>query len=98
VPEIRFRPSADLYAKAIRVAEDLGITVTEVALMGLTQILSAREIRLEAQRAPRLRDLPIHGVTVDRIAAIAAAAAHAADFVHVEAGRLWPVGHATIER
>lgn len=90
VPEIRFRPPAEVYAKAARVAESLGISVTEVARMGLAQIASAREIRLEAPQpaARRLRDLPLHGVTVGRIAEIAAAAARAADRSHVEAGLL----------
>jgi antitoxin component of RelBE/YafQ-DinJ toxin-antitoxin module len=94
IPEIRFRPPAQVYAQAARIAEGLGITVTEVARMGLAQISSAREIRLDAQQAPaqRLRDLPVHGVTVGRIADIAAAAARAADRAHVEAGRLDSAG------
>lgn len=100
VPEIRFRPAAEVYAKAARVAEGLGITVTEVARMGLAQISNAREIRLEALQpsAQRLRDLPVHGVTVERIAEIAAAAARAADRSHVEAGRLDSAGPRGIER
>ncbi len=107
VPEIRFRPPAEVYAKAARVAEGLGITVTEVARMGLAQISNAREIRLEASppaspsaspSASRLRDLPIHGVTLGRIGDIAAAAARAADRGHVQAGRLEPEGPRGIER
>ncbi len=103
VPEIRFRPPAEVYAKAARVAEGLGITVTEVARMGLAQISNAREIRLEASPpasppASRLCDLPIHGVTLGRIGDIAAAAARAADRGHVQAGRLEPEGPRGIER
>lgn len=99
VPEIRFRPPAEVYAKAARVAEGLGITVTEVARMGLAQISNAREIRLEAaQPAARLRDLPIHGVTLGQIGDIAAAAARAADHRHVQAGRLKPEGPRGIKR
>jgi antitoxin component of RelBE/YafQ-DinJ toxin-antitoxin module len=93
VPEIRYRPSADLYAKAARVADQLGISVTEVARIGLAQISNARAINLEPQ-PPELRtwrDTPIHGVTVGRVADIAAEAARAADRKHVGAGRLNPV-------
>jgi antitoxin component of RelBE/YafQ-DinJ toxin-antitoxin module len=100
VPEIRFRPSADVYAKAARVAEGLGITVTEVARMGLAQISSAREIRLEPlpPAAQGLRDLPVHGVSVGRIAEIAAAAARGADRSHVKASRLEPARPRGIKR
>lgn len=100
VPEIRFRPAPEVYAKAARVAAGLGITVTEVARMGLAQISSAREIRLDsaesmpatrdARDAPgghAARDLPIHGVGLGRIAQVASAAARAADRSHVQAGR-----------
>ncbi len=105
VPEIRFRPAPEVYAKAARVAAGLGISVTEVARMGLAQISSAREIRLDTAEpvsaARDLRDivdtrdarsLPIHGVGLGRIAQVASAAARAADRSHVQAGRLQQAG------
>ena len=92
VPEIRFRPTAEVYAKATQIADSLGLTVTDVARMGLTQLANSREIKLlEPQRPVGLRDIPVHGTTVGRIADIAAAAARAADRAHVQAGRLEPV-------
>jgi antitoxin component of RelBE/YafQ-DinJ toxin-antitoxin module len=94
VPEIRFRPSAEVYARAQQIADSLGLTVTDVARMGLTQLAKAREIALapkaaaEAPAAASLRDLPLYGTTVGRIADIAAAAGRQAHASHVDAGRL----------
>jgi antitoxin component of RelBE/YafQ-DinJ toxin-antitoxin module len=88
-PEIRFRPAPEVYARAASIAESLGLNVNDVARMGLTQLANQSEIRLApVQRAPALRDTPLHGVTVGRIAEIAAQAALAADASHVQAGRL----------
>lgn len=92
VPEIRFRPPAEVHARVTQIAESLGVTVTDVARMGLAQIANAREIKLvEPQRAVGLRDIPIHGASVGRIADIASAAARAVDQMHVQAGRLDPL-------
>ena len=90
-PEIRFRPTPEVYARAVRVAETLGLSVTDVARMGLTQIANARELRL-VQPEPRqaFRDIPIYGATVGQVADIAAAAGRAAYETHVKAGRLEP--------
>jgi antitoxin component of RelBE/YafQ-DinJ toxin-antitoxin module len=91
IPEIRFRPAPEVYAKAMQIADSLGLTITDVARMGLAQISTAREIRLvpsEPQPAPRL---PVHGVSLGRLAEIASGAARAADRRHVEAGRLEPI-------
>lgn len=94
VPEIRFRPSAEVYARAQQIADSLGLTVTDVARMGLTQLAKAREIPLAPKVEPGppagLRDLPLYGTTVGRIADIAAAAGRAAYEAHVGAGRLPP--------
>lgn len=98
VPEIRFRPTPDVYARAARVAEGLGISVTEVARMGLAQISSAREIRLAQPEPPAWRDTPIYGVTVGRIADIADAAGRSAARTHIEAGRLRPARPKRTER
>lgn len=87
-PEIRFRPAPDVYAKAISIAESLGLNVNDVARMGLTQLANQREIRLvPADPQPALRDYPLHGVTVGRIAEIANQAALAADARHTQAER-----------
>jgi antitoxin component of RelBE/YafQ-DinJ toxin-antitoxin module len=92
-PEIRFRPAPDVYAKAISIAESLGLNVNDVARMGLTQLANQREIRLApaearpVERPPALRDYPMHGVTVGRIAEIADQAARAADARHAQAER-----------
>jgi len=92
-PEIRFRPAPDVYAKAISIAESLGLNVNDVARMGLTQLANQREIRLlpadsqPAERQPALRAYPLHGVTVARIAEIAGQAALAADAKHTLAER-----------
>lgn len=95
VPEVRFRPAGDVYEKAARIAERLNLTVTDVARMGLAQIANAPEIRLVQPEPLRtLRDIPIHGVKVGRIADIASAAARAVDRVHVQAGRLEPMPQA----
>jgi hypothetical protein len=88
-PEIRFRPEPEVYARALQVAKSLGVSVTDIARIGLAQFANSREIRIiEAERLPTIRDLPIHGVPVDRIADIASKAARAADQTHVRAGRL----------
>lgn len=92
IPEIRFRPAPEVYAKVARIAETLGVTITDVARMGLTQIANARELRLvEPEPRQALRDLPIYGATVGRVAEIAAAAGRAAYESHVKAGRLEPL-------
>jgi antitoxin component of RelBE/YafQ-DinJ toxin-antitoxin module len=91
IPEIRFRPTAEVFAKAQLIADELGLTITDVARMGLAQISTAREIRLvPSGPQQQARDLPVHGVSVGRLADIAAAAALRADRTHVEAGRLEP--------
>ena len=92
-PEIRFRPSPEVYAKAQQIADALGLTVTDVARMGLTQLARAREIPLAPAAQPAaaaLRDLPLYGTTVGRVAEIAAAAGRAAHAEHVRAGRAEP--------
>lgn len=92
-PEIRFRPSPEVYAKAQQIADALGLTVTDVARMGLTQLARAREIPLAPRAEPAavaLRELPLYGTTVERVADIAAAAGRAAHAAHVKAGRLPP--------
>jgi antitoxin component of RelBE/YafQ-DinJ toxin-antitoxin module len=91
-PEIRFRPDPEVYNRAMKVAKSLGITVTDVARIGLAQVANAREIRLEhiQHPMPALRDLPIYGTTVGHIEDIAAAASRAAYEGHVKAGRLDP--------
>jgi antitoxin component of RelBE/YafQ-DinJ toxin-antitoxin module len=90
-PEIRFRPDLDVYRRAMEVAKSLGITVTDVARIGLAQVANAREIRLAERSSPQaLRDLPIYGATVGRVEQIAAAASRAAYESHVAAGRLDP--------
>ena len=89
VPEIRFRPTAEVYAKAIQIADSLGLTVTDVARMALAQLANSREVKLvELQRQVGLHDMPVHGTTVGRIAGIASAAARAADQAQVQADRL----------
>ena len=91
-PEIRFRPSPEVYAKAAQIADTLGVTITDVARIGLTQLANARELRLvQPERAPSLRDIPVYGATVGRMADIAAAAGRAAYESHVKAGRLDPL-------
>ena len=91
IPEIRFRPAPDVYAKAVQIADTLGVTITDVARIGLTQIANARELRLvQPERAQSLRDIPIYGATVGRVADVAAAAGRAAYESHVKAGRLDP--------
>lgn len=91
VPEIRFRPAPEVYVKVTQIADSLGLTVTDVARMGLAQLANAREIKLvEPLRPIGLRDIPVHGSTVGHIADIAAAAARTADQAHVQAGRLSP--------
>lgn len=74
-PEIRFRPSLEVYAKAQQIADALGLTVTDVALMGLTQLARAREIPLgpAAAGGTALRNLPLYGTTVGRPAETAGA-------------------------
>jgi antitoxin component of RelBE/YafQ-DinJ toxin-antitoxin module len=92
-PEIRFRPDPEVYSRALKVAKNLGITITDVARIGLAQVANAREIRLDPepqQARPALRDLPIYGTTVGRVEDIAAAASRAAYEGHVKAGRLDP--------
>jgi len=90
IPEIRFRPTPDVYAKAALAAQRLGLTVTDMARIGLAQVAHASEIPLvpytPAQRS--VRELPIHGVTAGRVADIATEAARAAYRSHVHAGRL----------
>jgi antitoxin component of RelBE/YafQ-DinJ toxin-antitoxin module len=91
IPEIRFRPSPEVYAKAARIADTLGLTVTDVARMGLMQIANAKELRLvQPEPHQALRDMPVYGATVDRLARIGAAAGQAAYASHVQAGRLEP--------
>jgi hypothetical protein len=59
----------------------MGLTVTEVARIGLTQV--------EPEPAQQSwRDMPIYGSTVGRVADIAAAASRTAYESHVKAGRL----------
>jgi hypothetical protein len=86
VPEIRFRPTPEVYAKASRVAETLGLTLTDLARIGLTQLVNAREIRLVPPQS--LRDLPIYGATFGDLDDIAAAAGRSAHDSHAQAGRL----------
>lgn len=91
IPEIRFRPAPDVYARAMQIADNLGLTITDVARMGLAQISTAREIRLVPQE-PQVAHRPsMHGVSLGRLADIAAGAARSADRRHVEAGRLEPL-------
>jgi hypothetical protein len=87
-PEVRFRPEPEVYARALQVAKSLGLSVTDIARIGLAQVANSREIRIAgAERPLDIRDIPVHGVSVDRIADIATAAARAADQAHAKAGR-----------
>jgi len=88
IPEIRFRPSADVYAKASRFAEALGLTLTDVARMGLAQLAHTQQLSLVPETPRALKELPLHGTTVGNIADIASAAARNAVQDHVQAGRL----------
>ncbi|HET7866966.1 MAG TPA: hypothetical protein VFL86_21415 [Burkholderiaceae bacterium] len=94
IPEIRFRPSAEVYAKASRFAEALGLTLTDVARMGLAQLAHTQQLSLVPEAPRALRELPIHGTTAGSIADIASAAARNAVQDHVQAGRL-PANHPT---
>jgi antitoxin component of RelBE/YafQ-DinJ toxin-antitoxin module len=90
-PEIRFRPDPEVYSRALRVAKMLGITVTDVARIGLAQVANSREIRLDERVTEQsMRDLPLYGTTVGRIEQIASAASRAAYEAHVRSGRLDP--------
>lgn len=89
-PEIRFKPAPDVYVKAAKLAERLGLSVTDVARIGLAQFADSQQISLAREPQQTLRDLPIHGTTAGRIAEIASAAALHAVQAHVQAGRLAP--------
>lgn len=87
-PEIRFRPSAEVYQAAIQFAERLGLSVTDVARIGLAQVAHNQRFSLDPVASPAWRDLPMHGASLGQIADLAAAAGLQEAQAHVQAGRL----------
>jgi hypothetical protein len=62
------------------------VTVTDLARIGLAQLVNAEQMRLVPLRS--YRDLPVFGSTLGHLQDVARAASRAACDSHVEAGRL----------